>query len=56
MRRSVAPLQGNEARRKLGDETVSGLRAPLGTELYRQWEIVFRVVLIHYLNYSSEKY
>lgn len=56
MRRSITPLCCSEARRKLGCETVSGLRAPLDVQLCREWQIMVQVVLMYYLNYNSEKY
>lgn len=55
-RKSIAPLHCHEVRRKLGYEMASGLRAPLDIDLYREWGIMFQVVLIYYLSYSSEKY
>jgi len=44
--KSITPLHCNEAERKLGYETVSGLRALLDVDLCREWEIMFQIVLI----------
>lgn len=47
----IATKQGGNGAMKC-----SGLRAPLDIDLCREWEITFQIVLIHYLNYNSEKY